>query len=112
MVVNKESCELNEQREQSYACMGYAESRGKKRQSLNKREQSYACMIFAEREQVRAQLNQRIKDSKIQRKSPSASHDEEGEKVLIPIYRLIKPSSSSTSFTLPDGTSSCPMPRS
>ena len=87
MGVNKESCELNEQREQSYACMGYAESRGKKRQSLNKREQSHACLKveeldevnFAEREQVRAQLNQRIKESKIQRKSPSASHDEEGE---------------------------------
>ena len=97
MGVNKESCELNEQREQSYACM--------KVEELDE-------VNFAEREQVRAQLNQRIKDSKIQRKSPSASHDEEGEKVLIPIYRLIKPSFSFTSFTRSDGTSSCPMPRS
>ena len=52
MGVNKESCELNEQREQSYACM--------KVEELDE-------VNFAEREQVRAQLNQRIKESKIQR---------------------------------------------
>ena len=38
----------------------------------------------------RAQLNQRIKESKIQRKSPSASHDEEREKVLTKVSHPLK----------------------